>query len=91
MNGDWSLDGVPASMGFSTEHLARGAEETGRAIKAAMCVPCEPTYYPASLDETWDCPNCGKHYTAYDPKDPIATGYGWQWIIGHFTEEERRA
>lgn len=27
---------------------------------------CEPGTYPASLDETWTCPECGKNYRAFD-------------------------
>lgn len=44
---------------------------------------CEPPRYPTLLDETWDCPECGGHYTAFDPIHyppwlrEHATGLGW--------------
>lgn len=30
---------------------------------------CEPTSYPATLGETWTCPECGEQYLAFSPHE----------------------
>lgn len=59
-----------------------------------MAHHCEPTRYPDTLFETWDCPVCGTEYTAFDPDcDDLMPGWvkgslvpkrlGWAAYGGH--------